>query len=546
MVFSDQEEFEAFNEQQGLLLKGIETFEESVLPPASVDRFDGPLCGGVPNAPDAFPFPNGLDEPNLCVQSNNLGGNPTMPSPSVFGGLVAVSAGFIGATSDVVVAGWFVDSFDVIFSEPNPTALGCDTISFPNSGTVEIRVYDRNEILLVMGTAPVDPAGSNFFGVWCPQSIGRFNVFDPDDPGGGAEGADNIQMWLTPQGECGDDTCEPGETCENCPEDCGACPFCGDGEVNQPEEECDPPGFPSTCSNDQACLPGCTCGDDCGDGLCSGEEDECNCPQDCPGVCPECVFFFDQAEFEAFNEGQGQLMKGFEDFEESILPVFGVDAMDDPLCGGVPNLPDGFPFPNGLEEPNLCVQSNFDHLPEAPNPRGVNGLAAVSAGFFGVASDIVLPNFFVDSLDLLFTKSDHRAVGFETISASGGLTAQVRVYGEDNNLMAMEVVPLDEAAINFTGVWCNLPISRINIFDPANGAEGGDNIQMWVSGVDCGTCPTDVDGDGLTGAFDLAFLLGLWGPCAPGESCACLDADGDGLMGAADLAVLLGSWGPCE
>ncbi|MCH8970258.1 MAG: hypothetical protein IIA66_14205, partial [Planctomycetes bacterium] len=61
----------------------------------------------------------------------------------------------------------------------------------------------------------------------------------------------------------------------------------------------------------------------------------------------------------------------------------------------------------------------------------------------------------------------------------------------------------------------------------------------------CGDCPTDVDGSGDTGAFDLAVLLGSWGPCAPGDACECLDSDGNGIIGAADLAQLLGSWGPC-
>jgi len=59
----------------------------------------------------------------------------------------------------------------------------------------------------------------------------------------------------------------------------------------------------------------------------------------------------------------------------------------------------------------------------------------------------------------------------------------------------------------------------------------------------CGDCPTDVDGDGDINAFDLANLLGAWGPVTPGS--ACLDADGNGFIEAFDLAVLLGAWGPC-
>ncbi len=57
-------------------------------------------------------------------------------------------------------------------------------------------------------------------------------------------------------------------------------------------------------------------------------------------------------------------------------------------------------------------------------------------------------------------------------------------------------------------------------------------------------CPADVNGDGTVGAFDLASLLGAWGPCDNGV-CRCFDADEDQQIGAADLAVLLGAWGLC-
>jgi hypothetical protein len=58
-------------------------------------------------------------------------------------------------------------------------------------------------------------------------------------------------------------------------------------------------------------------------------------------------------------------------------------------------------------------------------------------------------------------------------------------------------------------------------------------------------CSTDVDHSGDTDAFDLAVLLGCWGPVTPGAACECLDADEDLQIGAADLAVLLGAWGSC-
>ena len=59
----------------------------------------------------------------------------------------------------------------------------------------------------------------------------------------------------------------------------------------------------------------------------------------------------------------------------------------------------------------------------------------------------------------------------------------------------------------------------------------------------------DIDGNGEVNAFDLAFLLGAWGPCPepcvpgePSDTCAA-DIDADCSVNAFDLAILLGSWG---
>ena len=52
------------------------------------------------------------------------------------------------------------------------------------------------------------------------------------------------------------------------------------------------------------------------------------------------------------------------------------------------------------------------------------------------------------------------------------------------------------------------------------------------------TCPTDLDGNGVTDAADLAILLNAWGTGG-------VDHNGDGLTDAADLATLLNSWGNC-
>lgn len=56
------------------------------------------------------------------------------------------------------------------------------------------------------------------------------------------------------------------------------------------------------------------------------------------------------------------------------------------------------------------------------------------------------------------------------------------------------------------------------------------------------TCPEDFNGDATVGPFDLAFVLGNWGPC--NGSCPA-DLDDDGSVGSFDLALLLDAWGQC-
>ena len=57
-------------------------------------------------------------------------------------------------------------------------------------------------------------------------------------------------------------------------------------------------------------------------------------------------------------------------------------------------------------------------------------------------------------------------------------------------------------------------------------------------------CAEDLNGDGLVGPFDLALLLGNWGPCPPGDDCP-PDFTEDEVVGPLDLAILLDAWGPC-
>jgi hypothetical protein len=101
---------------------------------------------------------------------------------------------------------------------------------------------------------------------------------------------------------CGDKWCvtDDGETCETCPEDCGACVIkCGDAKCSAPDEDCTScpkdcgicpvPCGDGTCKDGENCS---TCPDDCGkcpdlcgDKTCKAPEDCKTCPADC-GVCP--------------------------------------------------------------------------------------------------------------------------------------------------------------------------------------------------------------------------------------------------------------------
>ena len=60
----------------------------------------------------------------------------------------------------------------------------------------------------------------------------------------------------------------------------------------------------------------------------------------------------------------------------------------------------------------------------------------------------------------------------------------------------------------------------------------------------CDCAPPDLNCNGSVSAFDLALLLGAWGPCPDPPAGCPADLDGDGEVNAFDLAILLGSWGP--
>ena len=85
------------------------------------------------------------------------------------------------------------------------------------------------------------------------------------------------------------------------------------------------------------------------------------------------------------------------------------------------------------------------------------------------------------------------------------------------------------------GVYPFLGSDKVLASDVENG--------LFIIHVDPAAAPSpDLDDDGDVDAFDLALLLGSWGPCADCGDCPA-DLDGNCTVGAADLAILLGNWG---
>jgi hypothetical protein len=115
--------------------------------------------------------------------------------------------------------------------------------------------------------------------------------------GAGESNPNDPQYRYCPQDCCPNGTCNAGETCDSCPDDCGVCSFCSDGTCNGDEtcdwcpEDCG--ACPELCGNDTCdsyetcnlCPGDCGVCPFCNDGNCTGDETCLTCPADC-GACP--------------------------------------------------------------------------------------------------------------------------------------------------------------------------------------------------------------------------------------------------------------------
>lgn len=199
--FYDRGEFEAFNEGEGKLLDGIETFEESNIPPGGKQYLPAPLDRDR-NTFFSIGFPNGLEPQNLAIWDNvTPGPNPPElnPSGSMFA-LYVIGRGFYGSPSNKVGSDLFLEdreaSLDLVFPDPRYSGVGFELSWFFARAGWHVSVYNEQDQTIAQfsfaGTPGPEPQTS-FFGVWCEQSLGRINIFD--DAGPSPDAIANIQMW---------------------------------------------------------------------------------------------------------------------------------------------------------------------------------------------------------------------------------------------------------------------------------------------------------------------------------------------------------------
>lgn len=198
--FLDELTFLNYNKGHAKLSKGEETFEEATITPGGKNCFPAPL-GPFPSKN----FPDGLTVRNLLIQ-DNISTTPNPPYPYPSGNpcaLYVIGGGFIGSNDTKVGEDLFLQgipaSLDLILTEPNHTGVGFKLSRFNGfpTGGWHITVYDKGENPIGKFDVPA-PGGNEpfkeFFGVWCPPTIGRVNIYD--QAGAAPDAIDDIHLWM--------------------------------------------------------------------------------------------------------------------------------------------------------------------------------------------------------------------------------------------------------------------------------------------------------------------------------------------------------------
>ena len=191
------------------------------------------------------------------------------------------------------------------------------------------------------------------------------------------------------------------------------------------------------------------------------------------------TFYADEAAFNLALLDAGKVIKGFEDFPWLAAPN-GVTATPDPV--DVNGSQAGWYTPGMLID-NLAFQSNTGGANSAQvGPPQPDGIALFTAGFVGTPANGLVSNTFVNAFDILSTGGDnHTAMGMTVNTILGGASIRVDVYDKNNNLIGSLASHPTGVQGSFLGIIVSSgTIGRVNIFDPAGGAEGLYDIAVYV------------------------------------------------------------------
>lgn len=178
-------------------------------------------------------------------------------------------------------------------------------------------------------------------------------------------------------------------------------------------------------------------------------------------------FFTNRATFKAECPGQ----RDAEDFEGSLLPPNAVGFFAGPLNTFTNNAV----YAAGAIKPGISLRG-----------IGNDQIAVLTAGFVGVPSTDVGPNFFADNLEITFGHDRVNAVGFDLLDPLFGPSAvTINVFALDGTLIASTAAVTGTSVPTFLGVRTDRPIGRICIDDVVSGsvAQLVDNLSADQCGL---------------------------------------------------------------
>jgi len=187
--------------------------------------------------------------------------------------------------------------------------------------------------------------------------------------------------------------------------------------------------------------------------------------------------------------------------------------------------------------------------PTNPISSGIAGadLEEIAAADVLVPSGVYMANFDFDP-PLCLENETTVVVVFETYNLFNGTNPANVPAGAGYRSGIGVAVPAAGQTFPESNVWGRYTLctgAAQNVFAPFGVGTAGITyqwpIQMNGTIASCSTannCPTDLNGDGVTGSADLTIVLNGWGGTTP-------DLNGDGVVGSADLTVILNGWGAC-